>query len=203
MLEAARTATVPKMVRVAFGSHRREMTVQLVIRVIFDIVPHFKTQVGVSILYRSTLGCHTGSDQVLCKMTLPLEVNYWWKALERQAWFWVDKWSWSCMRIEVHVVLLGPLRNAVDVVLQRWRLPQTGDLRYCNVINVLPVARAEGGVNSQVINHYQKEDGTQFGALGGTSMYGHPLWDGVQELNSLAATTEEAAYPTDQPSSYT
>ena len=32
-----------------------------------------------------------------------------------------------------------------------------------------------GGVNSQVINHYQKEDWTQFGALGKTSVYGHPL----------------------------
>ena len=38
-LEAARTATVPKMVRVAFGSHGREKAVQLAIRVIFDIVP--------------------------------------------------------------------------------------------------------------------------------------------------------------------
>ena len=56
---------------------------------------------------------------------------------------------------------------------------------------------------AQVINHYQKDDWTQFGALGDTSMYGHPLWDGVQELNSLAATTEEAAYPTDQPTSNT
>ena len=37
--------------------------------------------------YRSTLGCYTGSDQVLCKMTLPLGVNYRWRALERQAWF--------------------------------------------------------------------------------------------------------------------
>ena len=49
MLEAARTATVPKMVRVAFGSHRREKAVLLAIRVIFDIVPHFKTQVGMEL----------------------------------------------------------------------------------------------------------------------------------------------------------
>ena len=46
ILEAARTATVPKMIRVAFGSHGREKAVLLAIRVIFDIVPHFKTQVG-------------------------------------------------------------------------------------------------------------------------------------------------------------
>ena len=50
ILEAARTATVPKMVRVAFGSYGREKAVQLAIRAIFDIVPHFKTQVGASIL---------------------------------------------------------------------------------------------------------------------------------------------------------
>ena len=46
----ARTATVPNMVRVAFGSHGREEMVQLAGRVIFDIVPHFETQVGASIL---------------------------------------------------------------------------------------------------------------------------------------------------------
>ena len=33
----------------------------------------------------------------------------------------------------------------------------------------------KGGVNSQVINHYQKEDWTQFGAQGDTSMYRHLL----------------------------
>ena len=38
------------MVIVAFGSHGREETVQLVGRVIFDIVSHFETQVGASIL---------------------------------------------------------------------------------------------------------------------------------------------------------
>lgn len=38
------------MVKVAFGSHGREETVQLADRVVFDIVPHFETQVGVSIL---------------------------------------------------------------------------------------------------------------------------------------------------------
>ena len=41
------------MVRVAFGSHGREKAVQLAIRVIFDIVPHFKTQVGASIKFHS------------------------------------------------------------------------------------------------------------------------------------------------------
>ena len=44
--------------------------------------------------------------------------------------------------------------------------PKLVTSKNCNVIDVLPVARAEGGVNSQVINHYQKEDWTQFGALG-------------------------------------
>ena len=81
--------------------------------------------------------------------------------------------------------------------------PQTGNLAYCYVINVLPVAQAEGGVSSQVVDHYQKKDWTQFGALGDTGMYGHPLWDGVQELNSLAAATEEATNPTNQPASNT
>ena len=50
ILEAASTATVPKMVRVAFGSHGGEKALQLTIRVIFDIMPHFKTQVDASIL---------------------------------------------------------------------------------------------------------------------------------------------------------
>ena len=58
-------------------------------------------------------------------------------------------------------------------------------------------------MNSQVINHYQKKNWTQFGALGDTGMYAHLPRDGVQELNNLAAATEEAANPADQPSSNT
>ena len=50
ILKTARTATVPNMVRVAFGSHRREETVQLAGWVIFDILPHFETQMGASML---------------------------------------------------------------------------------------------------------------------------------------------------------
>lgn len=33
----------------------------------------------------------------------------------------------------------------------------------------------KGGVSSQVVDHYQKKDWTQFGALGDTGMFGHPL----------------------------
>ena len=55
------------MVRVAFGSHGREKAVQLAIWVIFDIVPHFKTQVGASILQTGNVG--------LCKSLLIVEVG--------------------------------------------------------------------------------------------------------------------------------
>lgn len=44
------------MVRVAFGSHGREETLQLAGRVIFDIVPDFETQVGASILQTGNVG---------------------------------------------------------------------------------------------------------------------------------------------------
>lgn len=44
------------MVRVEFGSHGREETVQLAGRVIFDIVPDFETQVGASILQTGNVG---------------------------------------------------------------------------------------------------------------------------------------------------
>lgn len=44
------------MVRVAFGSHGREETVQLAGRVIFDIVPDFETQVSASILQTGNVG---------------------------------------------------------------------------------------------------------------------------------------------------
>lgn len=46
------------MVRVAFGSHGREESVQLAGRVIFDIVPDFETQVGASILLTGNVGLH-------------------------------------------------------------------------------------------------------------------------------------------------
>ena len=53
-------------------------------------------------------------------MKLPLEVNY-----SREYWGnefvfeWTDGHDLTFFRVEIHVVLLGPLRNAIDVVLQR------------------------------------------------------------------------------------
>ena len=48
------------MVRVAFGSRGREETVQLAGWVIFDILPHFETQMGTSMLQTGNVGLGKG-----------------------------------------------------------------------------------------------------------------------------------------------